>query len=208
MFHVEHLARQLREEAALLGTPLDARASEAMVAHLERLAEWNDRLNLVGPGTPETWAGRHTLDSLAPSPIITGGMQVLDVGSGAGFPGIPLALAHPDASFALAERRAKRRAFLQHVLATASIGNARVIETPEAARQYDLVLGRAVQPVKEWLVYASPFVRPGGWVGVFSRADAPEPLALPAGLRFSGARDYTLTGDNVARRFSWFERFQ
>jgi 16S rRNA (guanine527-N7)-methyltransferase len=207
MFHVEHLARQVREHAALLGIPLDKKASEALIAHLVLLAEWNDRLNLVGPGTPETWVGRHTLDSLIPARMIATGMEVLDVGSGAGFPGIPLAIAHPGASLSLAERRAKRRAFLQNVLATASIANASVIEAPEATKQYDLVLGRAVQPAREWLIYAAPFVRPGGWVGVFSRSDAPEP-AVPQGLRFSGAKDYTLPGDDVARRFSWFERFQ
>jgi 16S rRNA (guanine527-N7)-methyltransferase len=206
MFHVEQLMEQLRLGAkAALGLSIDTAAARGMVVQLGMLEQWNAKLNLVGPGEPSVWMKRHSLDSLAALAVIPEGGDVLDIGSGAGFPGIPLALALPASRFWLAERRAKRRAFLQNVVASVGARNVTVI--PEADRSCDVVLGRAVLPVAEWLPYAAQFAGPSGLVGLFAQENAGGriELATTEGLQLVGERSYQLPGEPL-RRFSWFRR--
>jgi 16S rRNA (guanine527-N7)-methyltransferase len=207
MFHVEQLIESLRVGAMALNVSLDVPAARGMAIQLTLLEQWNARLNLVGPGEPASWLTRHSLDSLVPEPVLQPASRVLDLGSGAGFPGIPLALARPDSRFWLAERRAKRRAFLQNVLATIGMTNAVVIASPGMEERFDVVLGRAVLPAPEWLSYAASLVRPGGIVGLFAQQEAVDPAAAAeaAGLQAVGERSYALPGEGP-RRFSWFRR--
>jgi len=204
MFHVEQLMSQLMLEAASLGIAIDKHAAEAMLIHLELLERWNAKLNLVGPGLPGTWLTRHTLDSLVPAPAIPDGAEVLDVGSGAGFPGIPLALARPNCAIWLSERRAKRRAFQQNVIAAVGARNARVVVEPAPDQRFDVVLGRAVLPPLEWLRSAAALVRPSGKVGLFAQVGAADLAALgaSAGLHLENEIAYVLA--NESRRFAWF----
>jgi 16S rRNA (guanine527-N7)-methyltransferase len=144
---------------------------------------------------------------LVPGAALHRGSRVLDVGSGAGFPGIPLALLRPDVDFVLAERRSKRRAFLQSVAASVAAHNVTVTATAEEARPYDVVLGRAVMPLRDWLSYATGLVGPGGQVGLFAQESAEDPTAVATalGLHTMERKNYALP-DESRRRFWWFER--
>jgi 16S rRNA (guanine527-N7)-methyltransferase len=207
MFHVEQMGEQIQAGAKALGLSVDVAAARGMAIQLEMLDQWNAKLNLVGPGEPSVWMNRHSLDSLVAVEVIPDHADVLDVGSGAGFPGIPLALARPDSRFRLAERRSKRRAFLQNVVASVGARNVTVIPEAEAGRSCDVVLGRAVLPAAKWLPYAARFASPGGLVGLFAQEQAgqSEALAKAAGLQLAGERTYVLSGE-PSRRFSWFRR--
>jgi 16S rRNA (guanine527-N7)-methyltransferase len=205
MFHVEQVVERLVVGAKALEINLDRGAAEGMALQLEMLHRWNAKLNLVGPGDPLDWASRHSIDSLVALAAIPQGSRVLDVGSGGGFPGIPLALMRADSRFWLAERRQKRRAFLQNVVAATRLSNVWVVTAPESEQPYDVVLGRAVLPTAAWLSYAASRCRTQGLVGLFAQESAGDPVALASslGLEPAGDRRYELPGE-AQRHFWWF----
>jgi 16S rRNA (guanine527-N7)-methyltransferase len=93
--------------------PLDERAIDALYAHYKELALWNRRMSLIGPGTAKEILARHYGESLAALPLLPAdARRGLDLGSGAGFPGIVLAAARPGLAMTLAEARERKWAFL------------------------------------------------------------------------------------------------
>ena len=175
---MEHLIETLARGAASIGVELNPGQIQALEQHLRLLAKWNAKLNLVGPGTLEAWALRHTLDSLAVAEWIENGANVVDVGSGAGFPGIPCAIARPTSELTLLEPRANRAAFLQNAIALIRLANVTVhVAKAEAEPQrFQLVLGRAVAPQLEWAGIASRLCARGGGFVLFSSDEPPELL--------------------------------
>ncbi len=156
----------LVEEAGRLGVALSRDQAEILLAHVAELERWNRRHNLVGPGNPALWLERHTLDSLAAACRVPRGAGI-DAGSGAGFPGIPLAVARPDCTVDLVEPRRKRAAFLRHVIARVGLENARVREENVASLggdRFDFAVSRAAWDLEEWLAVGAPLVRPWGRV--------------------------------------------
>jgi 16S rRNA (guanine527-N7)-methyltransferase len=181
VFHVKHLDPLLIDRAAQIGLSLSSAQAAAMLEHLSLLQKWNKKHNLVGPGSIDEWLERHTLDSLVIATRIPSGLRVLDVGSGAGFPGIPLAIARPDLEVLLAEARQKRAAFLQ--LVRASLG-LRVTVLPVAVSpgslkgRADVVLSRAVLQPEAWLGLAASQLDPGGRALCFFGREIPSEASL------------------------------
>ena len=102
--------------------PLDDRAVEALLAHYQELSLWNRRLSLIGPGTSGEILARHYGESLAALPLIPVEARFgLDIGSGAGFPGLVLAAARPAMEMTLVESREKKWAFLASAARKASL---------------------------------------------------------------------------------------
>jgi 16S rRNA (guanine527-N7)-methyltransferase len=149
----------LEEGLALLHQDSDAARTlplfESYIAEIER---HNEALSLVGSRSRRDLVIRHILDSLSPLDILrglmsgmTGGMEIADVGSGAGLPGIPLAIALPDRHFTLMERKTRRAVFLQNTLAALGLSNAAVEEREmeKAPRfRFDLIVFRAFRPLE------------------------------------------------------------
>src|SRR5262245_17111737 len=108
--------------AALSPEPLPERAVAALYAHYEELRRWNRRTNLIGPGTAGEILARHYGESLAALPFVPAGSRIaLDLGSGAGFPGLVLAAARPELAMTLAEARERKWAFLLAAARQASL---------------------------------------------------------------------------------------
>jgi 16S rRNA (guanine(527)-N(7))-methyltransferase RsmG len=102
--------------------PLDAGPTAALFAHYEELRRWNRRTNLVGPGTAGEILARHYGEALAALPLLpAGARRGLDLGSGAGFPGLVLAAARPGLAMTLVEARERKRAFLLAAARKASL---------------------------------------------------------------------------------------
>lgn len=171
--------------------PLSDRALAAMRVHYEQLLEWNQRLSLIGPGTADTILERHFGEALAALPLLsTARGAMLDVGSGAGFPGLVLAAARPGWQVTLVEARERKWSFLKTVVRKASLSaeclNARVaVPLPaQIPAQIDLVTMRAVQlPGRAAEALAERLGDAGRllyWVG----ADDPTP---PVGFRVEGS---------------------
>ncbi len=175
---MEHLTDLLVRESRGLGLDLSPRELGALEQHLHLLAKWNAKLNLVGPGTLDSWAQRHVIDSLAIVDWIGSEARIVDVGSGAGFPGIPCAILRPASRVVLLEPRANRAAFLQSVIAATNLRNTsvRVARAEKESERFDLVIGRAVAPPAEWGNLAAKLCGPGGRFVLFASGEPPEML--------------------------------
>lgn len=145
---------------------------DLLEVHRRILAQWRESMNLVGPGDIEEHYvdAESALDGLAPSG------RWVDLGTGAGFPGIVFAARFPTVSIDLVDSRRKRCVFLEHVLAEAAVPPAQVrvccvrAETLPAAT-YDGVMARAFAPPDEVLTHARRLLVPGGRVLLFLQSD-------------------------------------
>jgi 16S rRNA (guanine527-N7)-methyltransferase len=155
--------------AAQLGLAMDAAGVERLLVYLAELMKWSRRVNLIARDTPEAQVVEtHFLDSLTLLPFLDGAGEVhlLDVGSGAGFPGLVLACVRPDARCTLCEPRQKRVSFLRHVVRTLGLKNVEVvaerIEAHLAAWQgrFTHITCRAVAEPAAFLPLVRPLVTP------------------------------------------------
>jgi 16S rRNA (guanine527-N7)-methyltransferase len=173
---------------AELGLTLSGPQREAIEAHVQLLLAWNEHINLSGLRTAETIARGHVLDALLAVPLLrslTRGARValLDIGSGGGFPGLPLGVAMPSKRIALVDSIAKKAAFLD---AAASVVSGLMpgmdaealaeraedlADEPDHRERWDLVVARAVGSVAEVAELALPLTRRGGYVVMWKKAE-------------------------------------
>ncbi len=165
---------QGENKTALIHLCANAGLSEEQGAGLRRYVElverWTSRCNLVSKNDLNRIAAKHVADSwnFTRIPGLLAGVQVLDVGSGAGFPGVVLALLCPDVRVTLLDSRRQRTLFLREAVEQLGLANAQVLcqraeelrnSMPEA---FDLVTARAVAGLEELWQWAQPVLRPGG----------------------------------------------
>jgi 16S rRNA (guanine527-N7)-methyltransferase len=157
--------------AKALGLHLGANTITAFRVYRDDLIRWSQRMNLTALTTPAQIVQQGFLDSLACAPLLprTCG-RVIDIGSGAGFPSIPLALVRPDLDFTLVEPSRKKVSFLRHVtrqlkltLVQVQLSRAEALSgAPEMHETFDAALARAVAPLTEIGRLVLPFLRPAG----------------------------------------------
>lgn len=142
---------------------------------------------LLGPREVDRLWERHLLNSAVVAPLLDAGARVVDVGSGAGLPGIPLALARPDCSVVLLEPLARRAAFLTEVVEDLGLGprvsvvRARAEEHARTTPAYDVAVARAVAPLDRLAGWCLPLLRPGGrLLALKGERAADEVAAAPA----------------------------
>lgn len=162
----------LAARAAEAGIPLTAEQIGQFSVYHEMLLDWNTRMNLTALTAPEDVAVKHIIDSLTAydAALFDGAWTLIDVGTGAGLPGIPLAVYAPHLTVTLLDSLNKRVRFLTEVTAAMGLQNVRCIHAraEEAARTaehraaYDIVVSRAVARLPVLLEYTLPFVRVGG----------------------------------------------
>jgi 16S rRNA (guanine527-N7)-methyltransferase len=155
----------LLDGARALALDLEEAQLAKLVAHLDLLDDWNSRMNLTAIRDRPSQLTKHLLDSLTVLPYLEGA-RIADVGSGAGFPGIPLAIVEPHRHFTLIESTGKKCRFLEHVRDTLELKNVEVVQSraesykPEV--RFDSVIARAVGPVADLVKVAGPLVVGGG----------------------------------------------
>lgn len=148
-----------------LGLPLDAQQSQQLVDYLGLLAKWNRAYNLTAIRDEAQMVTRHLLDSLAISGHITG-KRLVDVGSGAGLPGVPLAIVFPQREFLLVDSNGKKTRFLFQVKTALRLDNMEVsqarVETLQVARPFDAVLSRAFASLQDMIRDCRHLLAPEG----------------------------------------------
>lgn len=178
----------LDEGARALGIPLDAGAREKLERYADRLLAWNRKVNLTAVTDPAELAEKHLVDSLALLPEVRGAATLLDLGSGAGLPGIPLAIALPSLSVTCCDSVAKKVAFVKAVSAELDVRvrgvAARAAGEPEreGLPRAEVVASRAFAEPAAWLPLAVRYLAPGGRVLATLGREADE-----EGLRRAGA---------------------
>src|SRR5688500_1391733 len=125
------LPPELRAEldAGLRALSLDAALAAPLLAYLALLARWNQTYNLTAIRDPREMVAKHLLDSLAMHPFVGDVETLADLGTGAGLPGIPLAIARPALQVTLVESNGKKARFMREALRQLGLGNARVVES-------------------------------------------------------------------------------
>jgi len=140
------LRELLRSGIDALGLKASSQQLDILLQYLALLGKWNSAFNLSGIKNPVDMVTIHLLDSLAISPYIKSGL-VLDIGSGAGLPGIPLAVMNPDTQFILLDSNGKKTRFLFQVKLALRLGNISIenkrIEHYQCPEQIDIVMSRA-----------------------------------------------------------------
>ncbi len=150
---------------AQLELELPAHAREAFLAYVALIDKWNRVYNLTAIREPERMAVEHILDSLTILPHVRP-PRILDVGSGAGLPGIPLAIARPDWHIALLDSNHKRCTFMQQAVIELGLGNVEVVceraESYRPAQPFDTVVSRAFSDTAHFARTALPLVAAAG----------------------------------------------
>ncbi len=168
----QSLDQVFRSGLRQLEITLDEPPVENLLIYAGELQKWNRRMNLIARNTPpEVSLEKHFLDSLTLLPFFEGSgarkQTLLDVGTGAGFPGLVLAVARPDLQVILVEPRSKRVSFLRHITRTLSLANVEIIENrlesvPElCTRNINYVTSRAVAEFAVFLPMVAPYLERG-----------------------------------------------
>jgi 16S rRNA (guanine527-N7)-methyltransferase len=153
------------------------------VAYLALLAKWNRTYNLTAIREPERMVTHHALDSLAVVPHLPSrpGLALLDVGSGGGLPGIPIAIARPDMHVALVDASAKKATFLAQAAIELPLPNVEAVATRvedyAPARRFDVVVSRAFADLATFVRAARPHLAPAGIMVAMKGVHPDEELA-------------------------------
>jgi len=181
------ISGMLLEGSRVLGQSLSPDQAEALAWLAGELGRWSTRINLTAILDPIEMADKHILDSLTVLRVLEPGTTtLLDAGTGAGFPGLPLAIARPDLSVTLVDAVAKKVGFLKHAIARLQLApRVRAIHlklqgnpATEGLTPFDAAVSRALAEPTRWAALASPYLRPGGTLVVMAGSEA-EPVPLP-----------------------------
>lgn len=194
---------RLVRDASTLGVQITAEDATRLMALVAELARWSRAYNLTAITAPGEMVTHHLLDSLAIQPDL-GGARIADVGTGAGFPGLPLALVDPRRDFTLLDSSGKKIRFVAHAVRTLGVSNVTAlqtrVETFRPAVAFDSVIARAFAPLPLMLERAGHLCAPGGRVlAMKGRWPQKELEKLPPPWRLAGSRRITLPGLEDAR---------
>ena len=204
-------AASLQADSARLGVELDPAAAQGLLVLAAELAEWNRRFNLTSIDDERT-VTHHLLDSLAVGPYLKG-LRIADVGTGAGFPGIPLALAYPERQFVLIDATRKKLGFVEHVAAKLGLRNVTAVHA--RAEQYrppllfDSVVARALAKLDQFVRYAGHLCAPAGrLLAMKGRLDEAEMKSVPHGWRIVATHRVSVPGLDAERHVVELARVQ
>lgn len=183
-----HIATLIRTGLDELPFATDEGLIEKSVAFIEQLARWNKTFNLTGIRSEQDMVRQHLMDSFSIAPYVTG-MRILDVGSGAGLPGLPLAILYPDKNFILLDSNGKKTRFMTQVVIDLELSNVQVVQSrveEYRASPFDQVLCRAFAPLATIVKKVSHLVsQDGSLLAMKGKINADTLLETSAPLRLS-----------------------
>jgi 16S rRNA (guanine527-N7)-methyltransferase len=217
----ETLIKTLSDGAEAIGVRLGPAELALFAAYHREILLWNRRINLVSERSSREIVIRHFLDSLTPAPFLDRpGGALIDLGSGGGFPGIPLRIALTGLQVSLIEASRKKSSFLSHLLRTLRLGGVQVIrerveelKAGEAlAGRFDTVVSRAAFKLPDLIRMASFFLKPGGQLIAMKGPDPQEEMeeteriSEAAGMVFTACRAVRPPGADSLRKIIIYNR--
>ncbi|MBL8513984.1 MAG: 16S rRNA (guanine(527)-N(7))-methyltransferase RsmG [Betaproteobacteria bacterium] len=193
------LLEELGSGVAAMNIALDETQMQALIAYVRMIDKWNRTFNLTAIREPERMVGLHLLDSLAVVPHIPRDAVLADVGSGAGLPGIPIAIARPDVRITLIDTVAKKATFMQQVVGELRLPNLEVrharVETLALNSPCDIVISRAFAELKDFAESSAHLLRAGGKLFAMKGVLPHEEIArLPARFTVDATRPLHVSG--------------
>ena len=204
------LGRRLEKGAAELGLALGRGDRSKLLQHLALLEKWNQAYNLTAIRDSGKMVSGHLLDCLAVIPYLTAS-RMLDAGSGAGFPGIPVAVARPDIQVALLDSSQKKAAFLRQALADLQLKNATVVcervEAWHAAEKFDFIISRAFAEIAQFIALTKHLLAPRGMFAAMKGVYPFEEIeGLPPDFRVRQVHAFAVPGLESERHLVLIER--
>lgn len=200
----------LKSNAADYGIEISSDLSAKLEKYAELLKDWNEKINLTAILDDEGIAVKHFLDCLLVSKAadFKKGDRVIDVGTGAGFPGLVIAAAYPDVEVMLLDSTGKKLKAVENMAQEMGVKNAKVIhmraeeagKKPEFREKYDFATARAVAELRVLLEYTLPFVKPGGTflslkgASAIDEIDGAKNSLKTLGGKIEGINEFTLPG--------------
>lgn len=176
----------LLESAQALGIALSETQTDQFMQYLSLLLEWNEKMNLTAITDPVEVVQKHFIDciSVLPHLDLQGDETIIDVGTGAGFPGVPLKIASPALQVTLLDALQKRLTFLDTLTQSLQLSDVTLVhsraedggQNPELREQFDLCVSRAVANLAVLLEYCLPFVKVGGRLAALKGPDAAQEI--------------------------------
>ncbi|MDH4108752.1 MAG: 16S rRNA (guanine(527)-N(7))-methyltransferase RsmG [Gammaproteobacteria bacterium] len=159
------LVAEIEAGAAQLGQSLPGCAAESLATLIEELGRWGRRINLTAVLDPGAMVSLHVLDSLSLRPALHG-RRIIDIGTGAGFPGLPFAIAEPGRDFTLLDSSGRKISFVQHMIGMLRLRNVHAVrsraEDYAPGKGFDTVVARALAALPRLAELAGPLLAEGG----------------------------------------------
>lgn len=208
------LAAPLAQGLAQLGLAVPLEHQARLLDYLALIQKWNRVYNLTALRDPQEMFSHHLMDSLAvigPLRRHAAGqpLRVLDVGSGAGLPGVVLAICCPELTVDCVDTVGKKAAFIQRVAAALKLPNLRGLHdrVENLAGPYDLICSRAFASLGDFVSWSGPALAPGGvWMAMKGKHPADEIAALPAGVAVFHVEPLAVPGLDAERCLIWLKR--
>lgn len=192
----------LRAGSARLGLALRPDQLEQLLVYARTLLKWRRVYNLVGARTLDGIVTHHLLDSLAVVGAIEG-RRVLDIGSGAGLPGLPIAIARPELAVVLLDANAKRTRFLEHAVQTLALSNVEVVraraEIYNPPRRFDCIVSRALCEWAQFVALAEPHLNESGQLLAMKGRFEEQPPATGLAVAIVAVHPLSVPGVSASR---------
>jgi len=204
---IEAARERLRAGLGELSLAIEPARSEALLRLAALLERWAQRINLTAHRDVESIVARLVLDAAALSTVLPPARSIVDLGSGAGFPGLPLALLRPESALRLVEAREKRHHFQRAAVRELGLGNVSVLLgraeqlEPEPG---DGVIGQAMAQPSQALAWMKPWTQPGGWLAI-PGGETPPRIEPSADIAFERVAEYRVPCGGP-RRTLWLGR--
>ena len=191
------LRQRLESGARALHVELTDVQVDQLLAYVAELQKWSAAYNLTAVREPAEMVTRHLLDSLAVLPFVRS--RVLDVGAGAGLPGIVLAIAAPALDVTVLDSNGKKTRFMRHAVRTLRLDNVQVVEARVDAwmdeRGFDCVVSRAFSALEDFFEKTGHLLAAGGqWVAMKGKLHNGELIAVPVGVQIERIERLTVPG--------------
>jgi 16S rRNA (guanine527-N7)-methyltransferase len=212
------LRDMLESGARQLGIDFGDRESDLFFTYLKELIEWNQKINLTAIRDAKGIVTRHFLDSLAVNGFLHGARSLLDIGSGAGFPGIPLKIVRPSLNVVLLDGVGKKVAFMRNVIRSLGLKGIKAVHgrvedcsvTAQHSEAFDVVVSRAFARLSDFLTVADPYTKEGGLIiavkGPRGGDELEEGTAAPHHLRLEKVEEITVPFSGVASHYFLFRK--